>query len=134
MFAKALIPGDPPVPSLQVTTSVGEQLFGQLLREGWSEFGAALSSPAGSQLLVTHRSLQLVVNGQVLLEDLDPAAPAGWWPAVDGLGGRCVVLIVRTGAVDLADPAAGRVLQGLMGQTGAGVWGLVPVSHPASPV
>jgi hypothetical protein len=51
--------------------------------------------------------LQLVVDDQALLDDLNPYAADGWWSAVDGMQGRCVVVIVREGDVNLAHHEAG---------------------------
>lgn len=71
--------------------------------------------------------LQLVVDDQALLDDLNPWAPDGWWAAVDQLQGRCVVVIVRDGDVDLTHHNSGDQLAALMG-TGRAVFAALPVT------
>ena len=77
------------MPSLLSTTSEPE-LFEQLIDRGWAAYGAESGpgEPSTSRLYITHQSLQLVVEGQILLDDLDPTAPPGWWRAVDSFDGR----------------------------------------------
>jgi hypothetical protein len=70
--------------------------------------------------------LQLVIDDQALLDDLNPYPPDGWWSAVDGMQGRCVVVIARDGDVDLAHHEAGDQLAALMG-TGRAVYAALPV-------
>jgi hypothetical protein len=51
--------------------------------------------------------LQVVLDGNVVLDDdANPASPEGCWAAVDTLGGHCIVVMVRDGAVDLTQPQA----------------------------
>ena len=128
MYAKSLIPGDPPTASLICTTG-SEIVFGQLLDHGWAAYGQLPTEPATSRLLIVPDSLQLEVDGQILLADHDPLPPDGWWPAVDGQHGRVVVVVVRSGDVDLHDPHAGSILQSLMDVPGSGVWAMIPVVH-----
>lgn len=123
------------MPSLLSTTSEPE-LFEQLIDRGWAAYGAESGpgEPSTSRLYITHQSLQLVVEGQILLDDLDPTAPPGWWRAVDSFDGRCVVVVVRSEDVDLHDPNSGKTLQRLMDDPESGVWALVPIEHPAAPL
>lgn len=133
MYAKMLVPGPPSVPAL-VATSAAFEVLGQLLAQGWSEYGQPPAEPDSCRLLITHRSLQLFVAGDILLDDLDPAAPPGWWPAVDRLDGRCVVVVISPGLIDLSDRELGVTLRQLMDRSGTGVWAVVPVEHPARPL
>lgn len=131
MFAKTLVPGSMPIPTLTTTTSEPDVLFPQLVQAGWGWYGGPPPSPQTTQLLITHRSLRVVVDGAVILDDLDPASPPGWWKAVDGLEGKCVVLVIKTGAIDLGASDAGARARALMDERGAGVWALTDVRHPA---
>jgi len=70
--------------------------------------------------------LRLVVDGQANLDDLNPYAPHGWWAAVDGRKGQCLVVIFRSGDVDLASEDTGEQLAELVG-TGRAVYASVPV-------
>ena len=102
MYAKILVPGPHQVPALMATAADAAVLLPQLLERGWASLGSRLPSAAMGELLVGPDRLQLVVDGQALLDDLNPAAPDGWWQAVDRLGGYCVVVITTQGDVDLA--------------------------------
>ena len=108
------------------TTDDADVLVPQLLDRGWALLGEAPPSAAAGQLVVGSDRLQLVVDDQALLDDLNPYAPDGWWAAVDGLHGKCVVVIARDGDVDLAHHDAGAQLAALMG-TGRAVFAALPV-------
>lgn len=133
MYAKTLVPGPLPTPTLTATTSV-DALFGQLLDSGWAHYGSPLVETASTRLLITHASLQLVVDGEVILDDRDSGSPQGWWAAVDAIGGKCVVVVLRTDDVDLNDPLAGARMRELMEEPGSGVWAIVPIHHPSRPL
>ena len=126
VYAKTLIPGPNAVPALMATTDDADILVPQLLDRGWALFGEPLPTAASGWLVVGADRLQLVVDDQALLDDLNPYAPDGWWAAVDGLQGKCVVVIARDGDVDLAHHDAGAQLAALMG-TGRAVFAALPV-------
>lgn len=127
VYAKTLIPGPHPIPALMATTDDADTLMPQLTDRGWVPFGDPLPNAAAGRLVVEGGRLQFVVDDQALLDDLNPWAPDGWWTAVDQLQGRCVVVIVRDGDVDLAHHQAGGQLAALMG-SGRAVYAAVPVS------
>ena len=133
MYAKTLIPGPLPTPTLTATTSVAHQLFPELLASGWKRYGVEDLAVSRTDVLITHDSLQLVVDGIVVLSDIDPASPAGWWEAVDGIDGQCVVVVLKTGDIDLHDPQLGARQRELMAKPDAGVWTIARVGHPAVP-
>jgi len=126
VYAKTLIPGPSPVPALMATTDEGDVLLPQLVDRGWAVFGEPLPAGGEGRVVVGSDRLQLVVEGQTLLDDLNPWAPDGWWAAVDGLQGRCVVVIVGDGDVDLAHQDAGEQLAALLG-TGRAVFAALRV-------
>ena len=126
VYAKTLIPGPTPLPALMATTDDADVLVPQLLDRAWVLFGEPLPAAPAGRVVVGSDRLQLVVDGQVLLDDLNPWAPDGWWTAVDGLQGRCVVVIARDGDVDLAHHDAGAQLAALMG-SGRAVFAALPV-------
>ena len=123
MYAKTLIPGPHPVPALMATTDEADVLLPQLSDRGWALFGDPLPTAAAGQVVVGADRLQLVVDDQALLDDLNPYAPDGWWSAVDGMQGRCVVVVVRDGDVDLAHHEGGDQLAALMVHRPRGVRG-----------
>ena len=129
MYAKTLVlMPTGAIPMIAATTSALDVLASQLLSRGWGPFDGR-SAPAGSgHLTVSHDRLQLLVDGQVLLDDLNPAAPDGWWAAVDGFAGRCVVVVVATGRLDLTRPDVGGQMVELMDEQ-AGVWAVLPIEH-----
>lgn len=132
MYAKTLVPSDPPVPMLVATTSE-PKLLEQLAGFGFLDpASGGHDHPLGRsvELVIDHTRLALVVDGQVLLEDGAPAGPDGWWPAVDVWGQRCQVWIT-TGPLDLASADAGQQIMGLMATPGASTWAMVPVRHSA---
>ncbi len=115
VYVKTLIPGSRPIPVLMATTSPDEMLRLQLSRQGWVSFGRPLQPGAVGEVRVGVDRLQVVANGRVVLDDgTNPVSPPGWWAAVDTLGGHCVVVMVREGAVDLTDPDAGDRLPALL--------------------
>lgn len=59
--------------------------------------------------------LQLLVEHKAPLNKPQPLRANGWWPAVDGLQGRCVVVSTRSGEVDLSHFQVGEQLAALMG-------------------
>ena len=97
-----------------------------LLQRGWAGFGDPLPQLAAGRLQISQDRLQLIVDEQALLVDENPYAPDGWWAAVDQMQGRCVVVIVRDGDVDLTRPEAGEQLAALMG-TGRAATAALPV-------
>ena len=132
MYVKTVVPGPLAIATL-TATSTREVVFGQLIARGWGVYGDSPGFPTTTQLAITHRSLQLVVDGQVLLDDLDPGSPPGWWDAADRLGNCCVVVVLHDHLVDLHDPHLGERMQALMGDPDAGGWAVVPIRHPAAP-
>ena len=115
MYAKTLVPGPRPVAALMATTNEADVLVPQLAARGWVPFGDPLKTAAEGQIVIGADRLRLVVAGQVLLDDLNPYAPDGWWTAVDQRQGRCLVVILRAGDVDLAADDAGEQLTALLG-------------------
>lgn len=126
VYAKNLIPGPHPVPALMATTDDADTLMPQLLDRGWALFGEPPSPARAGRLVVGSDHLQLVADDQALLDDVNPYAPDGWWAAVDRLQGRCIVVIARSGDVDLSHRQAGEQLVAQMG-TGRAVFGALPV-------
>ncbi len=61
-------------------------LLPQLMDRGWAPFGEPAPTAAADELVIGADRLQIMVDGQALLDDVNPAAPDGWWSAVDGLG------------------------------------------------
>jgi hypothetical protein len=105
MYAKTLVPGPPlDLPSLMSTTDDPDVLLPQLRALGWGRFGGPVPAAPAGQLVTSPDRLQLIVGGQAVLDDLNPVSPPGWWKVVDRLGGKCVVVVVRQGDVDLTRP------------------------------
>lgn len=128
MYAKTLIPGPPALPCLLATASDYDVLADQLRRRGWGVLGAPFPRDSAGWLTVGLRGVTLTVDGQALLtDDANPAGPAGWWPAVDGFGGRCCVQVVPAGGLDLHGDNLGDQLARLV-DAGRGVVGIIPVA------
>lgn len=126
VYAKTLVPGAPAVPGLVGTTREAPVLVPQLLQRGWAVFGEPPPRRAVGELVISADRLRLLVAGQVLLDDANPAGPDGWWAAVDGLAGRCVVIVCAADDLDLAAGHAGEQLAGLR-DTGRAVFAALPV-------
>lgn len=137
MHAKSLLPaggGWPATPLLLATTSAPHLLV-QLQRYGFGTLSPAGEFPStvGAELRIDHTRLQLVVDGQALLDDEDGRAPDGWWRAVDEWGGQCIVWVIAA-PVDLGNPDLGQVLNRLVDAgTDLSVTGRVPVLHTIAP-
>lgn len=129
MYAKTLIPGPMPIACLVASAEQPDVLLPQLLDRGWDWFGSTIPANPQGDLVIDHQRLQLVVDDQILLDDLNPASPPGWWPAVDHLQGRCAVIIARREDVDLTDKESGSQLQNLLDQQRA-VWAFLLVTDP----
>lgn len=115
VYVKTLIPGTRPIPALMASSSEPDSLRSQLLDRGWVAFGQALQPKAAGELRIGVDRLQVVIDGDVVLDDAaNPASPEGWWAAVDTLGGHCIVVILPAGTVDLTDPETGDQLVGLL--------------------
>lgn len=112
--AKTLIPGAHPVPALLCATPDAPVLLPQLLDRGWGPFSARLPDAPG-EVIISSGRLQLVVEGQLLLDDVNPTAPRGWWTAVDRLDTCCVVVITTDTDLDLSDPRVGEQVADLLG-------------------
>jgi hypothetical protein len=126
VYAKVLGPGRSTMPALMATTDEADVLLAQLIDRGWVRFGEQLPLQSAGRLVVGRDRLRLVVDGQALLDDLNPYAPHGWWAAVDQLQGRCLVVILQAGDVDLADADAGERIAALVG-TGRAAAAILPV-------
>ena len=113
-------------PALLATSSDATVLLPQLLDRGWALFGEQPPTAAAGVLFLGPEWLQLMVDGQALLDDVNPAAPDGWWAAVDGRGDRCVVVVTHETDVDLAHHDAGAQLVALLG-IGRAVLAALPV-------
>lgn len=130
MYAKTLVPGPPlDIPSLMATTAEAGVLLPQLKALGWNRFGDPVPSAPAGQLVISPDRLQLVVEDQTVLDDLNPVSPPGWWKAVEQLGGRCAVVVLRQGDVDLHQPESGERLRALM-DTDRAVFAVLPVVTP----
>lgn len=134
MHAKSLLPaggGWPATPLLLATTSAPHLLM-QLQRYGFGPAGE-FPSTIGADLRIDHTRLQLVVDGQAVLDDEDGRAPDGWWRAVDEWGGQCIVWVIAA-PVDLGSADLGQVLNWLVDAgTDLSVTGRVPVLHTIAP-
>ncbi len=130
MYAKTLVPGPPiDVPGITATTSEADVVMPQLLNRGWGIFGGPPPMNASGRVAITHHRLRVIVDDEAILDDdLNPASPPGWWKAVDAIGGRVTVVIVRAGDVDLECPSAGTQLRALL-DTGRAVWAVLPVAE-----
>lgn len=126
MYAKTLVPGPPAVPGLVGTTRDAPVLVPQLLERGWAVFGDPTPGRAAGELVFSADRLRLMVEGQVLLDDANPAGPAGWWAAVDALAGRCVVIVCANSDLDLAGNHARQQLTALR-DTGRAAFAALPV-------
>ncbi|GAA3579918.1 hypothetical protein GCM10022197_41970 [Microlunatus spumicola] len=127
MYAKTLVPGPRPIAALVATTDEAEVLVPQLTARGWVPFGDPLPAEAAGQIVIGADRLRLVVDGQALLDDLNPYAPDGWWAAVDQGQGRCMVVILRSGQVDLAANDAGTQIAALIGSRSS-VYASLPIT------
>lgn len=131
MYVKTLVPGGPLGPMACLVATVDSDAAVEQLHQiaGWArldgpptrDMASAITVPAGG-------GLTLSVGGLPILQDsVDPAAPPGWWSAVDALGG-VIVLVCPPGSVDLHDPQLGGALRALLAEA-RGVWAIVPVNH-----
>jgi hypothetical protein len=108
VYAKTVIPGTRPIPALMATGSQADVLRQQLLERGWVRFGEPLQPAAAGEPRIGVDRLQVGIDGDVVLDDDgNPASPEGWWAAVDTLGGHCIGVMIRDGAVGLTQPQAG---------------------------
>lgn len=131
MYAKTLVPTDPPTPALIATTSHPKTLFPELACRGWTDPTTSTrpNAATATRLVISRRRLELVVDDvAILTDDSDSGAPPGWWPAVDRAGGRTVVIIGAD--FDLRSTDLGAHLHTLMATPGALMWALVPITHP----
>lgn len=108
MYGKALIPGTNGVNvPLVVVASPPGPIIEQLRAQGWTPYGSGLGEGARGTLTITPYSLTLdTADGRVMEDDDNPLAPAGWWEAVDAIGGRAVAVVlppVDIRAADFAD-------------------------------
>lgn len=70
MYAKTLVPGPPvDIPSLMSTTDDPDVLLPQLRALGWGRFGGPVPPAPAGQLVISPDRLQLVVDGQAVLDD-----------------------------------------------------------------
>lgn len=132
-YAKTLVPSTPPVPLLVATTRE-PVLLRQLAGYGFvdpAEYGG-FGQASAARVVIDHTHLALVVDGQVLLDDAggDPAAPDGWWRAVDRLGGLVDVWIT-TADLDSGSDDLGPAMARLMDVRGMSMSALVPIEHSA---
>jgi len=119
MYAKTLVPGPRPIAALMATTDEADVLLPQLAARGWVPFGDPLPLGAEGQIVIGADRLRLVVAGQALLDDLNPYAPDGWWAAVDERQGRCLVVILRAGDLDLSADDTGDQIAAIIGSDGS---------------
>jgi hypothetical protein len=131
MYAKALVPGSagiPPMPLLIAGVRDLPLLVGYLTTHGWRDAAGGFSQPGNGELrITTAQRLQLLIGGEVMIDDTNPASPPGWWPAVEAADNRCFALLSETGSIDL-NGGAGAHLEQLLGRPGALYWASVPVT------
>lgn len=114
------------------TTDEADVLMPQLTTRGWVPLGDPLPTAVEGQIVIGADRLRLVVDGQALLDDLNPYAPDGWWAAVDGREGQCLVVIFRASDLDLGSEHTGQQLVALVG-TGRAVYASLPVATVLTP-
>lgn len=116
-----LVPGPPVDVPLFVTTTRddADQLISQLRSLGWVAFGE-VTAPVDAELAIDPAGVySLTVSGQVLLPSSpNPAAPPGWWAAVDRLHQHVIVLVLPHGT-DLRDQHVGARFKQMLGQLDA---------------
>ena len=91
--------------------------------------GPPIFLPTLTATTIEPDQLQLVVAEQVLIDDVNPASPQGWWAAVDALDGRCVAIVLRSGDVDLTGSDLNERMKALMAEPGSGAWAIVAITH-----
>ena len=84
VYAKTLVSGPRPVAALMATTDEADVVVPQLVARGWVPLGDPLPPHAEGQVVIGADRLRLVIDGQSLLDDLNPYAPDGWWADIDG--------------------------------------------------
>lgn len=126
VHAKTLVPGPHPVPALMLTTPEPGTLLPELLERGWAPFGGPPGPDPAGEVVVGPDRVRVVVDGRTLLDDEDVTAPTGWWPAVEQLGHRCVVVVCAEGDVDLAHHQPDAQLAALV-DSGRAVFAALPV-------
>lgn len=127
MYAKTLIAARPPVPGLVGTTLNAVVLLPQLLKRGWAVFGGPPSRRPVGELVIDADRLQVVVDGQVLLDDTNAIGPAGWWPAVDALDGAVWSSSAADTDVNLTGGTLGQQLTALKNAGQGAVYAALPV-------
>ena len=126
MYIKTVMHRMLTVPTLIATTEQADVLLPRLRSRGWGRFGGAVPQASVGEVVISDARLQLVVDGEILLDDVNPPSPAGWWKAVDQFEGQCAVLVVRDGEVDLHERGVDTWLNGLA-HTDQAVFAVLPV-------
>ncbi|MCA4135498.1 hypothetical protein [Arthrobacter sp. M4] len=132
MYAKALIQAGRGIPAMPLLIAGVRELplmVGYLTAHGWRDAAGGMTQQGNGELrITTSQRLQLLIGGEIMLDDTNPASPPGWWAAVEAGGGRCFALLSESGSVDLHSTDAGPNLERLMDQRGALYWASVPVT------
>lgn len=98
MYAKVLLPSDPPTAMLICTVDPQTPLLSQLRAQGWTQDTDISLTNEHANLHITSESLVLTVSGKEVLRDYNnPVAPAGWWKAVSENGDRVIIAFVPDG-------------------------------------
>jgi hypothetical protein len=114
------------VPALLATAADATVLLPQLLDRDWALFGEQPPTAAAGVLFLGPEWLQLMVDGQALLDDVNPAAPERLVGRRRRPGDRCVVVVTHETDVDLAHHDSGAQLVALLG-IGRAVLAALPV-------
>lgn len=131
MYAKALIPAGSGIPAMPLLIAGVDQLpalVAYLKANGWLDATGGTVRPGNGELrITTAQRLELIIGGEIMLDDTNPASPPGWWNAVEAAGNKCFALLSQTGSVDLHS-STGIDIQRLMDQPGALYWASIPVN------
>lgn len=127
LLTKALLPTDVlTLPLLLATGPEHAAAVDQLRALGWDRYGQEIDT-VDAQLTITPATMTLTAAGHPLLPagTPNPAAPPGWWEAVDALGSHVVVLVLPHGT-DLTSAQLPSTLEQLRSDPRT-AQGLVPV-------
>lgn len=84
---------------LILITSEDPTLAPTLHSHGWTTWGEAPPTPAGSATHISPEELRIYAGGQILIKDGNgnPKAPAGWGTLIESLEDQAVVAVLPPG-------------------------------------
>lgn len=130
MYTKILIPAaDRDFPVILCDGPDYAVLSQELISRGWVPWDSQEAPAGAGEVVIGQPGLSIKVDGiNLLIDDVNPIAPPGWWDAVNAMFGCCMVIVVGKELLDFRSPTFAADFSKRVNNKTA-LYSLLPIRH-----